>query len=245
MILVEVLKPTHRTTLSLPSVLLVRQVEWSSVDGQSIVFNFSEKTNRPSLGNAAALNNAIVVNHGDIEMTAATGAWSSDGTSLTVSHVDSATWQAIVNSISDGTFHAMPRRTLLPVAEVSQGQVSSGTAPEESLRGNLVMRMSSPGSFVVYVYVGDDLQSASEESIDVVVCPEQVVVLDTAGTAPSHYIGPTGRTSSRSAQGDPVALPRSFFSVEGVLAMSGDKWLKVRGVMSQNRTRNLGERVYK
>lgn len=213
------------------------------MDGQSIVLNFSEKTNRPSLENAAALNNAIVVNHGDIEMTAAKGAWSSDGTSLTVTDVDSTTWQAIVNSISVGTFHAMPRRKLLPVAEVSQGQASSGTAPEDSLRGNLVMRMSSPGSFVVHVYVGNDLQSANAESIDVVVCPEQVVVLDTAGTAPSHYTGPTGRTSSRSAQRDPVALPRSFFSVEGVLAMSGDKWLKVRRVIAQ--TRYLGERVYK
>lgn len=205
----------------------MRQVEWSSFDGQAIVLNFSEKTNRPSLENAAALNNAIVVNHGDIEITAAKGAWNPDGTSLTVTDMDSATWQAIVTSISDETFHVMPRRKLFPVAEVSQGQVSRGTEPEESLRGNLVMRMSSPGSFVVQVYVGNDLQSSSVESINVVVCPEQVVVWDTAGTASSHNVDPTGRTSSRSVQSDSVPLPRSFFSVEGVLAMSGNKWLKV------------------
>lgn len=192
-----------------------------------MVLKFSDETNRPSLENAAALNNALVFNRGNVEMTAAKGAWSPDGISLTVTDMDSATWQAVVNSISGGTFHAIPRQKLLPVAEVSQGQVSSGAAAEESLRGNLTMRMSSPGRFVVHLYVGDALHSVSAESIDVVDCPEQVVVLDTAGKGSSHYLGSGGHTSSRSAQSGPVALPRSFFSVGGVLAISGDKWLKV------------------
>lgn len=192
-----------------------------------MILKFSEPTNRPALETAVDLNNAITItttmDHGDtpVDMQAGRGVWSPDGQALTITEMDLDSWKAAVAAISAGTLRAAPRKKLLVGAELSTGRPPGGlddeSSPSGELRGNLTMRMSSPGRFGVRLYVGERLDSTSARFVDVEVCPEQVVVADDAK--------PTG---SLSGPGRGLAtLPSPFFSVEGVLAMPGDRLLKV------------------
>lgn len=192
-----------------------------------MILKFSEPTNRPALETAVDLNNAITitttVDHGDtpVDMQAGRGAWSPDGQALTITEMDPDSWKAAVAAISAGTLRATPRKKLLVGAELSTGRPPGGfddeSSPSGELRGNLTMRMSSPGRFGVRLYVGERLDSTSARFVDVELCPEQVVVVDDAKPTDSSP-GP-GRALA--------TLSSPFFSVEGVLAMPGDRWLKV------------------
>lgn len=175
-----------------------------------MVLTFSEPTNRPNLNGPVDLNNALEFNRGGIKVSAGRGAWSASGNVLTLSSLDAEGWRAITSSISDGTFHARPRTKRLVGADVSGAERSDieSESTAGQLRGNLTMRMSSPGRFVPRLFVGERLDS-SAEAINVILCPEQVVVA----------VNEPGRES--------VEVPRAFFAVEGVLSMPGDKWLKV------------------
>lgn len=182
-----------------------------------VTLRFSEPTNTPALGTAIALNNAIIINHGDIKMLDGQGIWSHDGEALSISGMDPDSLNAVTDSISAGTFHAMPRRKALVGAEFSSGQpkdVDSKT-PAGQLQGNLTMRMSYPGTFFVRLYIGEKLESMSTEAVDVDLCPQQVVVGDVKTTPASHGLQIRGEE-----------FPRPFFTVGGVLAMSGKQWLK-------------------
>lgn len=206
------------------------QAEWSkTVDSRSsMILTFSESTNRPDLGNAAAINNAVVINDGNTQMQSGTGSWSPDGRVLTVVDMDPDTWEVVTASISDGTFHAAPRKKLLLGAEFSTGghEHEDGESPSGKLRGNLTMRMSSPGRFGLRLHVGDTVQSRSDDDIVVQLCPEQVTVSD----------GSTISAAPRRSGG--TVLPRPFFAVEGALAMPGVNWLKVRP-LSTSLTRTI------
>lgn len=216
--------PTHYTTLLLKR---NKQAEWRVADdGQSsIIFKFSEATNRPALDTAVDLNNAItIMHHGDkrVDMQVGRGVWSPDGESLTITDMDPESWKAAVAAISSGTLHATLRKKLLvgaeqpSIGERGGGRVDNTSPSSGELRGNLTMRMSSPGRFGVRLYVGEKLDSTSSTFVDVEPCPEQVVVDD-------------AKTTGKSVGAESVlaTLPRPFFSVEGVLSMPGDRWLKV------------------
>lgn len=197
-------------------VLAVRtkKVEWSSADGESlVVLTFSSSTNRPVLNNSVSINNALIFNHGDIEVLAGRGTWSPDGETLNITHLDPVSWRVITASISSGTFHAKPREKLLIGAE-GWGEDNGETEGESlagQLRGNLTLRMPFPGRFVAHLFVGERLDSISAQVIQVDLCPDQVVI-----AAP-------GSTLSVN-----VEVPRPFFAAEGVLSLPGEKWLKVR-----------------
>lgn len=98
------------------------------------------------------------------------------------------------------------------------------------------MRMSSPGRFHVNLYVGEELHSTSTGFVDVELCPEQVVVADANVISDSDSsVGPESVLAT---------LPRAFFSVEGVLAMPGDRWLKVGTKMMYGRVRMIRRAVW-
>lgn len=206
-----------------------QQAEWRIADdGQSsMVLKFSEPTNRPALETAVDLNSAItIMDGGDIpvDMQAGRGVWSPDGVSLTITGMDSDSWKTAVSAISAGTLRATLRKKLLVGAELPIGRpggFDGDESPSGELRGNLTIRMSSPGRFGVRLYVGEKLYSTSARFVDVELCPEQVVVDDAKPTDSSPGPGSVLAT-----------LPRPFFSVEGVLAMPGDKWLKVSATVT-------------
>lgn len=189
-------------------------MEWRSADDgeSSVVLTFSSSTNRPILNNSVSINNALIFNHGDIEVLAGRGAWSPDGEALKINDLDPGSWRAITASISGGTFHATPREKLLVGAE-GWGEENSGFEgglPARQLRGKLTMRMSFPGQFVAYMFVGEQLYSIGDQVIQVDLCPDQVVV-----AAPESTLSVN------------TEVPIPFFAAEGVLSLPGEKWLKV------------------
>lgn len=175
-----------------------------------MVLLFSEPTNRPVLKGPVDLNNALEFNRGDIKISTGKGAWSTDGVVLTLSSLDAGSWKAITSSISNGTFHATPKAKPLVGASIvgSEGGDIDSESPAGQLRGNLTMRMSSPGRFVARLFVGERLDSTAE-IIDVTTCPEEVIV------------------AVNESESESVEVPHAFFTVEGVLSMPGGKWLKV------------------
>ncbi|CAM9568879.1 unnamed protein product [Scytosiphon promiscuus] len=189
----------------------VQTAEWtSSAHRELVVLTFSEPTNRPVLEGPVNINNALELNYGDIRVSTGRGVWSADGLVLTLSSLDPETWRAITSSISDGTFRATPRMKPLVGTDIVGAEEAGieSESPEGQLRGNLTMRMSSPGRFVLRLFVGERLDFTAEV-INVELCPEQVIV---AGNEPDR---------------ESVEVPRAFFVVEGVLSMPGEKWLKV------------------
>lgn len=184
----------------------ILQAKWSrGTDGAHVVLHFSEPTNRPPLNRDVDLNNALVINRGEIKVAAGRGEWSAKGEVLSITDLDPGSWKAITASISNGEFHVTPREKVLVGADSGGGKTGS----PDQLRGSLTMRMSFPGRFVVHLFVGEQLDS-SAEVIQVDLCPEQVVVaLNNPGSGS-------------------VEDPQPFFSADGVLSMPGDKWLKVR-----------------
>lgn len=85
------------------------------------------------------------------------------------------------------------------------------------------MRMSSPGQFTLHLHVGERLHSSGSNSVNVDLCPDEVEVMkETKDVVSSHSLAP-----SSSIRGNTFASSVPFFSVENVLAMSGEKWLKV------------------
>lgn len=213
-----------------------------------MILNFSEPTNRPVLETAVDLNNAIIMDHDDITMSHGRGVWSPDGEALTITDMDLDSWKAAVAAISAGTLHITLRKKLLvggggfligrqqpggvddesPPGQLEEvgnespsGQVQGVNSgpPSGDLEGKLTMRVASPGRFEVRLYVGEELHSTSTGFVDVELCPEQVVVADANIISDSDSsVGPESVLAT---------LPRAFFSVEGVLAMPGDRWLKV------------------
>ncbi|CAM9350301.1 unnamed protein product [Ectocarpus fasciculatus] len=183
----------------------VRTAKWSrGTDGAFVFLHFSEPTNRPLLNRDVDLNNALVINRGEIKVAAGRGEWSANGEVLSITDLDPGSWRAITASISSGEFHVSPREKVLVGADNGGGKTES----PEQLRGSLTMRMSFPGRFVAHLFVGEQLDS-STEVIAVELCPEQVVVaLNNPGSGS-------------------VEDPQPFFSADGVLSMPGDKWLKV------------------
>lgn len=173
-----------------------------------MVLHFSEPTNRPPLNGDVDLNNALVINRGEIKVAAGQGEWSANGEVLSITDLDPGSWRAITDSISSGGFHVTPREKVLVGADNGGGKTGS----PDQLRGSLTMRMSFPGRFVAHLFVGEQLDS-SAEIIEVDLCPEQVVVaLNNPGSGS-------------------VEDPQPFFSADGVLSMPGDKWLKVRNTL--------------
>lgn len=196
--------------------LELAKVEWRSAadDGNSLVLLFSSSTNRPILNNSVSINNAMVFDHGDVEVLAGRGTWSPGGEALTITDLDPGSWNAIKTSISDGTFHATARKKPLFGAEI-WGNRSSGTNGEPvavQLRGNLTMRVSFPGRFVAHLFVGERLDSISAPAIHVDLCPNEVVL-----DAPKTPRDDSGRE-----------VPRSVFAANGIAAFPGDQLLKVR-----------------
>lgn len=186
-------------------------MEWSSADGQSLVLTFSSPTNRPGLNDAVNINNALTFNHDDIKLVAGRGAWSPSGEALTITDLDPESWRGIIAAISDGKFHAAPRKKLLVGTEI-WGDDNSSTSVDPAagqLRGNLAIRMTFPGQFVARLFVGERLESTSAQVIDVQLCPNEVVI-----DAPKH--SPPGSSE----------VPRSVFGADGVLSLPGDKFLK-------------------
>lgn len=214
--------------------LLLLQAEWRLADdGQSsMILKLSEPTNRPALETAVDLNNAIaftiMTDHGDtpVNMKAGRGAWSPDGDALTITEMDSDSWKAAVAAISAGTLRATLKKKLLVgatlLSTLRPGGFDDDEFPSGELRGTLTMRMSSPGRFGARLYVGEKLDSTSARFVDVELCPEQVVVVDAAKPTDS----PPGPGSAF------ATLPSPFFSVGGVLAMPGERWLKVNTIIS-------------
>lgn len=203
-------KKTNRSLTAMPPVYLLfvvqTKVEWSNADGEPfVVLTFSSSTNRPALNNSVSINNALIFNHGDIEVSAGRGTWSPDGAALNITDLDPDSWGAITASVSNGTLHAKPREKLLVGATIP------GESPAGQLRGNLTMRMSFPGQFVASLFVGEQLDSISAEVVQVNHCPDQVVL-----QAPERAL----LASSE--------IPSPFFAAEGVLSLPGEKWLKVR-----------------
>lgn len=204
----------------------LKKVEWSNADGESLVLTFSSSTNRPRLNDAVSINNAVTFNHGGIELVAGRGAWSPGGEALTITDLDAESWRDIVAAISDGTFHATPRKKLLVGAE-GWGADQSGTSSDpaaQQLRGNLTIRMTFPGRFVAHLFVGEHMDSTSAQVIDVQLCPNEVLL-----AAPKHP--PRGNSE----------VPRPVFFAEGVLSLPGDKYLKASRLQ---RVRTLFPRVY-
>lgn len=158
-----------------------------------------------------SINNALTFNHGDIELQAGRGAWSPGGEALTIIDLDRESWRDITAAISDGTFHATPRKKLLVGAE-RWGDENSDTSSDLTagqLRGNLTIRMTFPGRFVAHLFVGERLDSTSTQAIDVQLCPNEILL-----AAQKH--SPPGSSE----------IPRSAFVAEGVLSLPGDKSLK-------------------
>ncbi|CAM9786004.1 unnamed protein product, partial [Ectocarpus sp. 4 AP-2014] len=196
----------------------VRTAKWSrGTDGAFVVLHFSEPTNRPPLSGDVDLNNALVINRGEITVTAGRGEWSANGEVLSVTDLDPGSWRAITASISSGEFHVIPREKVLVGADTGGGKTES----PDQLRGSLTMRMSFPGRFVAHLFVGEQLDS-SAEIIEVDHCPKQVVV-----------------TLSNPGSGS-VEDPQPFFSADGVLSMPGDKWLKARNTLFHHQREPLG-----
>lgn len=187
-------------------------MKWSSAGGESLlVLTFSSPTSRPGLNDAVSINNALTFNHGEIKLTAGKGAWSPGGEALTITDLDPESWRNVIATISNGTFHATPRKKLLVGAEIWKNDNSSTSLDPAAgqLRGNLTIRMTIPGQFVAHLFVGERLESTSTQVIDVQLCPNEVVI-----AAPKH-----------SSRGD-SEVPRSVFNAEGVLSLPGDKFLK-------------------
>lgn len=198
---------------------MAEQVEWSKSDEESLlVINFSEPTNRPSLDGPVSLNDAIVFNHGEVEMSAGSGSWTPDGLALNITHVDAASWEAITASISSATLHVIPRLKLFAGATSSnQHHNTDNTGPGAPLQGNLTMRMSFPGRISVRLFVGDVLEATSPEAIEVTLCADDVYVKGAKSTA---SVGKEGIGARK--------VPRPFFAMDGVVAMPGDEWIKAR-----------------
>lgn len=224
--------------------LLLLQAEWRLADDgrSSMILKLSEPTNRPALETAVDLNNAIAItimtDHDDtpVKMQTGRGVWSPDGDALTITEMDSDSWKAAVAAISAGTLRATLRKKLLVGATLSTGRPGGFVDDESSsgeLRGTLTMRMSSPGRFGARLFVGEKLDSTSARFVDVELCPEQVVVDDDAKPTDSSP-GP-GRALA--------TLPSPFFSVGGVLAMPGDRWLKVNTVVTCTKWYAWGDRL--
>lgn len=208
----------------LPSCTII-QVEWRNGDGQSpeMILKFSEPTNSPVLDSGVALNNAIVFNHGNLELETGKGAWSKGGEVLTITGIDSASWAVVATSISTGNFHIIPRRKLLlGITENSEREHETEVSPAGDVRGKLTVRFLTHGQFLFHLYLGKTLISTSAESVVVVPCPNDVVVAPKPWTTSKSL--PVNRDGGWSSRGE--NLPKPFFTVEGVLAMPGDRWLK-------------------
>lgn len=188
------------------------------------IITFSEPSNRPTLESSVALNNAILINHGAVQLQAGRGVWSEHGDSLTIFDIDPESWADIVTSISNGSFHIrIPSRNHVSKIQTTDKRQPSIDPPSVKLEGNLIMRMSSPGQFTLHLYVGERLQSSASTSINVDLCPDEVEVIKEKKGAVSFY----SLAPSSSIRDDAFASPVPFFAVESVLAMSGEKWFKV------------------
>lgn len=183
-----------------------------------------------------ALNDAIVFNNGDLQLETGYGTWSNDGEALTITSIDSAAWNTIIASMSAGELRADLKTKLLVGTINSHAKI--GTEAEGSnakfgeLQGNLYIRVSSPGELAFHLFVGDKLVSTADNTVDVEVCPEEVLI-PTARTAANSFHtcrgGGSPETCNRDGGDVTTAIwSRPFFAINGVLAMPGDKWLKAR-----------------
>lgn len=206
--------------------LSIQQVEWrSNGDGRSmLIVTFSEPSNRPTLESGVALNNAILINHGTVQLQAGRGVWSEHGDSLTILDIDPESWVDIVASISNGSFHIrIPSRNHVSKLRTADERQPSLDPPYVRLEGNLIVRMSSPGQFTLHLHVGKRLHSSGSTSINVDLCPDEVeVIKEIKGAVSFHSLAP-----SSSIRDNAFVSSVPFFAVENVLAMSGEKWFKV------------------
>lgn len=155
----------------------------------------------------------MMFNHGDIEVLAGRGTWSSGGEALTLTDLDPGSWTAIKASISGGTFHAATRKKPLVGAETWRDRSSgiNGDSVAGQLSGILTLRVSFPGRFVAHLYVGERLDSISSQVVDVDLCPNEVVV-----------------EAPKIPRDSGSEVPRSVFTLNGVAAFPGDQFLKAR-----------------
>lgn len=189
-----------------------------------LIITFSEPSNRPTLESGVALNNAILINHGTVQLQAGRGVWSEHGDSLTILDIDPESWVDIVASISNGSFHIrIPSRNHVSKLRTADERQPSLDPPYVRLEGNLIVRMSSPGQFTLHLHVGKRLHSSGSTSINVDLCPDEVeVIKEIKGAVSFHSLAP-----SSSIRDNAFVSSVPFFAVENVLAMSGEKWFKV------------------
>lgn len=216
----------------------MHQAEWTHSGGHPplLVLTFSEPTNTPCFGDAAALNNAITFNSGNLRLEAGFGNWSSDGQALTIAGVDRESWAVATASIASGTFHAIPRTTLRaggipPLDGRRPGRCDAGS-PIVQLRGNYSFPVSSAAQLLVDLYVGEKpvATSAGTENIATShlgkgtrACTEH----EEGFHDPHDWDGFGSSGTSRAGEYSGGApMPRPSYSVEGVLAMPADAWLE-------------------
>lgn len=200
------------------------------MDGRkTLILTFSDPTNAVPLDNPVALNNALVFNHGNIQLNAGYGTWSIDGLVLTISGIDPVSWDAVVASIISGTFHSMPRTKLLigeaSISQDSRNVDSTGTYPIGYLEGKFSMHVPSPGRLVAHLHLGTEKVSSSINTLDTSFCPHEIS--NPHGRAASSAIQTCESSSSCvNGHGRSLRLSKPLFAVEGVLAMSGETWLE-------------------
>jgi hypothetical protein len=196
----------------------VLTAEWSiSSDATRLVLRFNGPTNAPLLTDPVTINNAVTLQHGTVTVSAGDAEWL-DSATLALSALDDLAWQAVMVAIEAQTLHVAARTKLLPGHFLNaSADSSSSNSSSAAVSGSAALRLGTPGRYELRLFIDDTQIAVAAQVLTVQACDEETVLL----------LPQTSTTSSSSSGTLTAAAVQPFWSMPGVLALSGDKWLEL------------------
>jgi hypothetical protein len=198
--------------------------EWSiSSDAtRRLILRFNGPTNAPLLSDPVRINNAVSLQHGTVLVSAGEAEWL-DSATLALSALDDLAWQAVMGAIEAQTLHVAARTKLLPghfLDASASSSSSSSSSRSAAVSDSAALRLGTPGQYELRLFIDDtQIAAAAAYVLTVQACNEETVLLL------SHASTTSSSSSSTSTAAAAAAEP--FWSMSGVLALSGDKWLEL------------------
>eukprot|EP00953_Heterococcus_sp_UTEX-ZZ885_P030035 15890-Heterococcus_DN1.PRE.4 len=195
----------------------VLTAEWSiSSDAtRRLKLCFNGPTNAPALTDPVSINNAVSMQHGTVIVSAAEAEWL-DSATLALSALDDLAWQAVMGAIEAQTLHVAARTKLLPGHFLDASADTSSNSSSAAVSGSAALRVGTPGQYQLRLFIDYTQIAAAAQLLTVQACDEETVLLL-----------PHASTTSSSSTSTAAAAAEPFWSMPGVLALSGDKWLEL------------------
>jgi hypothetical protein len=195
----------------------VLTAEWSiSSDAfRRLILRFNGPTNAPALTDPVSINNAVSLQHGTVIVSAAEAEWL-DSATLALSALDDLAWQAVMSAIEAQTLHVAARTKLLP-GHFLNASADSNSSSSAAVSGSAALRLGTRGLYQLRLYIDDTQIAVAAQVLTVQACDEESVLL----------LSQTSTTSSSSSGTLTAAAVQPFWSMPGVLALSGYNWLEL------------------